>query len=201
MRSYRHLRLASLALLFIAGCSVHVKDGENADNGKNGRSKDVAIKSPFGDLNVHTNQVDPKDTGMSVYPGARLKENVEGHDNQANVNIQTPFFGLKVVALTYETDDPQEKVWDYYKKELSKYGRVLECKPGSPDLKLRAAAKNELTCEAGSSGNHMNVHPNDLQLKVGSEDHQRVVGFKPTAKGTEFSIVYLTTHGDEKDKA
>lgn len=202
MRTNIYVKAAGIVLLLIAGCSVHVKDSDRADSEDGKGNKDVAIKSPFGNLNVHTDKVDAKDTGMSVYPGARLKENEKGHDNKANVNIETPFFGLKVVALTYETDDPQEKVWEYYKKELSKYGKVLECKPGSPDMNVTSTEKNQLTChDKGSSHREgMNVDPNDIQLKVGSNDHQRVVGFKPTAKGTQFSIVYVVTHGDDKDK-
>src|SRR5436190_22458096 len=104
MRTNIPVKAAGIVLLLIAGCSIHVKDSDNASN-DDGKNKDVAIKSPFGGLNVHTAHVDPKDTGMSVYPGARLKENENGHDNKANVNIDTPWFGVKVVALTYETDD------------------------------------------------------------------------------------------------
>jgi hypothetical protein len=204
MHSNIHVKAAGIVVLLIAGCSVHVKDADRAGNEDSKANKEVAIKSPFGNLQVHTDKVDAKDTGMSVYPGARLKQNEEGkNDNKANVNIDTPWFGVKVVALTYETDDPQEKVWEYYKKELSKYGRVLECKPGSPDMDLRSTEKNQLTCHdnnKNSSNRHMSVDPNDMQLKVGRQDAQRVVGFKPTAKGTQFSIVYVATHGDEKDK-
>src|SRR4051812_45905250 len=105
MTSNPHVKIAGLALLLIAGCSIDVKNNEQASNGEK-KNQDVSIKSPFGGLKVKTKDVDPKDTGMTVYPGARLKEKDNGNDNKANVNIDTPFFGLKVVALTYLTDDP-----------------------------------------------------------------------------------------------
>jgi len=179
----------SSALIVLSGCNIHAKHDEK------GRESDVSISSPLGGLKVRTDKVDPKDTGISVYPGARLKEKTEEHnDTKANVNIDTPWFGLKVVALTYQTDDPQEKVWDYYKKELSKYGRVLECKPGSPDVNVSSKEKNDLTCDdKGDRKKGMNIHPEDIQLKVGTEDRQRIVGFKPSGKGTEFSLVYVVT--------
>src|SRR4051794_11225973 len=125
------ISVALSAAVLLAGCSIHESKNSNGD----GKDKNVSISSPFGGLKVRTDQVDPKDTGLPVYPGARLKPDTDkNHEGKANVNIDTPWFGVKVVALTYLTDDPQEKVWDYYKKEMSKYGKVLECKPGSPDM-------------------------------------------------------------------
>jgi hypothetical protein len=184
----KHFGIAiSSALILLSGCNIHTKHGDM------GNDKDVSISSPLGGLKVRTDKVDPKDTGLSVYPGAKLKEKSNDHnDNKANVNIDTPWFGLKVVALSYQTDDPQEKVWDYYKKEMSKYGHVLECKPGSADLKITSDEKNTLTCERKKDDKRgLNIHAEDVELKVGTEDHQRLVGFKPSSKGTEFSLVYI----------
>jgi hypothetical protein len=110
---------------------------------------------------------------------------------------------VKVVALSYVTDDPQDKVWDYYKKELSKYGKVLDCSPGSPDLQITAKEKNQLTCNNRGSKHNENVHinPDEPHLKVGTEDRQRVVGFKHSGNGTNFSLVYVVTRGEDKDKS
>jgi len=184
---------ATVALTMLAGCNIHAR--------KDGTERNVSISSPLGGLKVRTENVDPKDTGLSVYPGARLKPQTDEHNQgTANVNIDTPWFGLKVVALTYLSDDPQTKVWDYYKKEMSKYGRVLECKSGSPDMKAEAKEKGDMTCQ--DKGDHkkgVHINPDDLQLKVGTEERQRVVGFKPSGNGTEFSLVYVVTHGESKD--
>src|SRR6266404_3592928 len=172
MRNGIHFAMAAtLGISLLAGCNIHTR-------GKDGGEKNVSIHSPLGALNVRTDEVNPKDTGLSVYPGARLKpESDEHNQGKANVNIDTPWFGVKVVALTYQTDDPQEKVWDYYKKDLSKYGRVLECKPGSPDMNVSSKEKNDLTCDDKDKGDHkkgMNIHPEDVQLKVGTDDRQRI---------------------------
>lgn len=199
----RHIISAGIAMALLAGCSINVKHSADNENGGQ-KDKEVTIKSPLGGLHVRTDQVDPKDTGMAVYPGARLKEKDNGDDNKANVNIDTPWFGVKVVALTYVTDDPQEKVWDFYKKELSKYGKVLECKPGSPDMNIVSHDKTELTCRdrgAHNNDGRLNINPDEPHLKVGTEQRQRVVGFKHAANGTQFSLVYVVTHGgDDKDK-
>jgi len=186
-----HLTIAA-TLAMLAGCNIHSR--------KDGAEKNVSISSPLGGLKVRTDNVDPKDTGLPVYPGARPKPDTDDNKGKANVNINTPWFGLKVVALTYLTDDPQTKVWDYYKKEMSKYGHVLECKPGSPDMNAEAKEKGDLACQ--DKGDHKKgapFDPDDIQLKVGTEDRQRIVGFKPSSNGTQFSLVYVVTHGESKD--
>jgi hypothetical protein len=187
-----HLTVAA-TLAMLAGCNIHTR--------KDGAEKNVSISSPLGALKVRTDNVDPKDTGLPVYPGARLKPQTDDHNQgKANVNIDTPWFGLKVVALTYLSDDSQQKVWDYYKKEMSKYGRVLECKPGSPDMNAEAKEKGDVTCQGkGGHKKGMHIDSDDVELKVGTEDHQRIVGFKPSSNGTQFSLVYVVTHGESKD--
>jgi hypothetical protein len=201
MQSNHHVKIAGLALLLLIGCSINVHDKDRAGDDNNSKNKEVTIKSPFGGLHVDTEKVDASQMGLSVYPGARLKEKENGNDNKANVNIDTPWFGVKVVALTYQSDDSQDKIWDYYRKELSKYGKVLECRPGSPDMNIKKTDKNTLTCDEDKHNGKVNVNPDEPHLKVGFEDRQRVVAFKKTSNGTEFSLVYVQTHGDENDKS
>jgi hypothetical protein len=196
MRNGIHFAMAAtLGVGLLAGCNIHTSS-------KEGGEKNVSIRSPLGALNVKTDEVNPKDTGLSVYPGARLKPEKEDRDQgKANVNIDTPWFGVRVVALTYLTDDSQDKVWDYYKKEMSKYGRVLECKPGSPDLTASRKDKDALSCDNKEEKKHgMNIKAEEVELKVGTEERQRLVGFKPSGNGTEFSLVYVVTHGESKEK-
>ena len=91
-----------LTLLTLPACSVNVKKGEN------GEDKKVDIETPVGGIHVDTN-ANAKDTGLPVYPGARLKEKKEnGEEKSANVNISSGLFGVKVVALEYVSN---EKVW------------------------------------------------------------------------------------------
>ena len=204
--NHQHIKILGILLLFIAGCSINVHDHDRAGNESgDGKDKEVTIKSPLGGLHVRTDNVDPKQMGLTVYPGAQLKEKEPGDsENKANVNIDTPWFGLKVVALKYVSNDPQDKIWDYYKKELSKYGKVLECRPGSPDMNIVATEKNQLTCDQKDSSKnkgHVNIDNDEINLRVGTEGRQRVVGFKKTANGTEFDLVYVETHGEDKDAA
>ena len=92
-----------LCLLALAGCSVttHEKD--------NGKKNDVDIRTPFGSLSVKEGATDVRDTGLALYPGARVKKDSDDEHLSANVNISSSLFGLKVVALKFESDDPSDK--------------------------------------------------------------------------------------------
>lgn len=181
-----------VCLAWATGCGVHVKKETTASG-----DKDVTVSTPFGGLHVKTDDVSARDTGMKPYPGARLKPSREHDESKANVNIDTPWFGLKVVALKYESDDSTDKIWDFYKKEMSQYGRVLECKEGSPDMNLEKKNKDDLTCEKGRGHGgkvqKVDIPPSDMELRVGTGERMRIVGFKPSGKGTEFSLVYVVT--------
>lgn len=186
------------ASLTVAGCTIQSKHEDGTHNKEN-----VKIETPLGGMNVTTDNVEAKDTGMSVFPGSTPVEKKEGNgdEKKANVNIDTPWFGVKVVALTYQSPESQEKVWEYYKKELGKYGRVLECRPGSPDLDIQKKNDEDLTCSEDEKKVRVQSYRRDgksTQLKVGTSNKQRIVALKPSGSGTEYSLVYVLTRGERE---
>jgi hypothetical protein len=177
--------------LLLSACSVNVRKEAN------GQDKQVDIKTLIGGVHV-SKQADVADIGLPVYPGARLKENdSDGSDKSANVNISGFGYGLKVVALEYESDDAPVKVLSFYRDKLKRYGNVLECHTSRGNWNLNMGthgSKNgsdELTCE-GSGGN-------DIELKVGKNYDQHIVAVESEGKGSNFSLVYVRTHGKDKD--
>ncbi len=175
------------ALLLLAACSVNVKKEAN------GQDKQVDINTLVGGVHV-SKQADVSDVGLTVYPGARLKEkDSDGSDKSANVNISGFGYGLKVVALEYESDDAPAKVLSFYRDQLKKYGAVLECHTsrGNWNVNMGKNDSNELTCE-GSGGN-------DIELKAGKKDDQHIVAVEREGKGSSFSLVYVRTHGKDAD--
>lgn len=178
----------AVALMLSMACSINVKKE------KNGQDKQVDINTLVGGIHV-SKDASADDVGIPVYPGARLREKQDGDDKSANVNISGFGFQLKVVALEYESDDSAEKVLAYYKDKLKKYGDVLQCHTSSlhvnTDLKKRHDDSQELTCE-GESGS-------DTELKVGTRDNQHIVAVEPSGKGSNFSLVYVRTHGKDAD--
>jgi len=184
------LGLAILAVAFLSGCSVNVKKEAN------GQDKQVDINTPVGGIHV-SKGASVEDVGLAVYPGARMKQkDSNGEDKSANVNISSFGFGLKVVAMEYQSDDSPDKLVAFYKDQLKKYGRVLVCRnSGHLDVNTRMghsdSTSNELTCD-GTSGSN-------TELKVGTKDDQRIVSVESEGKGSSFSLVYVRTHGKDAD--
>ncbi len=183
------LGCATLATLLLPACSLNVKKEQN------GEDKQVDINTPIGGIHV-SKDANVADVGLAVYPGARLKQkDSDGSDKSANVNISGFGFGLKVVALEYQSDDSPAKLVAYYKDQLKKYGKVLECHTShldvNPDIKSSDHGSNELTCE-GSSGDN-------VELKAGTKQNQHIVAVEPEGKGSSFSLVYVRTHGKDAD--
>ncbi len=183
------LGFAILAALLLPACSVNVKKEQN------GEDKQVDITTPVGGIHV-SKGANVADVGLAVYPGARLKQDdSNGNDKSANVNISSFGFGLKVVALEYRSDDSPAKLVAYYKDELKKYGKVLECHTShfevNPDMKDSDHGSHELTCEESGG--------NNVELKVGTKENQHIVAVEPDGKGSSFSLVYVRTHGKQAD--
>ena len=173
----------SLATLLAASCSVNVRG-----NGE-GEDKKVDIETPFGGIHVDKG-ADARDTGLPVYPGARAKQKSDsGDDKTANVNISTSAFGLKVVAVQFETPDAPAKVIAYYRDQLKKFGHVLECHTRGQHSDYQDGS-DELKCEGDNQGN-------TIELKVGTKSNQHIVAIDPEGKGADFALVYVRTRGKE----
>lgn len=182
-----------LGTLVLSGCSVNVRDHDNEGNAK------VDISTPVGGIHVDQN-ADARDTGLSVYPGAKLKPKTrDGDQKSANVNLSAFGFGLKVVALEYESDDPPAKIIAYYQDQLKKYGNVVQCHGKrvklDDDVPFVGGRKGyvvggNLKCENDDSGS-------TVELKVGTDDNQRIVSVDPEGKGSDFAIVWVRVRGKQ----
>jgi hypothetical protein len=157
---------------------------------ENGQDKNVDIRTPIGGIHV-SKGADARDIGLSIYPGARLKQE-ENDDNEksANVNLSFGSFGLKVVAIEYESDDAPDKVISFYRNELKRYGVVVEChthkRGGNVSIKNRGRSDSEsLSCDDDGGSN--------VELKTGTKRNQRVVAIEPRDKGCKFALVRVQT--------
>jgi hypothetical protein len=182
----QRVALLILAALFtLSACNVNVKKDEQ------GEDKNVDIKTPFGQIHVDKG-ADVKDTGLPVYAGARVKQkgDNEGDEKNANVNISTGAFGIRVVAVEYESDDAPAKLIAYYKDQLKKYGTVLECHTTGQDFSYHGDPHSEeLKCEGNTGKN--------IELKAGTKNNQHIVSIEPRDKGADFALVYVHIRGKE----
>jgi hypothetical protein len=188
------LAALSACLCLLPGCSINVKDKSNS---KNGEAR-VDIKSPIGDLHVDE-QPDIRDTGLTVYPGAKPAPKDNSEDKKsANVNLSVPGFALKVIAAEFLSDDSPDKVLAYYGKELQRYGKPIEChgRWNGGDVGVNGGKHDGLSkpvsCRANGSGD-------SVELKVGTEGDQHLVAVKPDGKGARFALVYVRAHTGSDD--
>ena len=172
-RAHRRSSLAGVAALTLAACAVDVRNEDS------GGTAEVDVRSPVGSVSVRTN-VEPSDTGLPVYPGARL---LRGHDDtpeSANVSVGGPWFGVKVVAATFESDDTPEQIVDFYRREMASHGDVVVCR-GEADFR----SSGPVCREDESSG--------DVQLVVGTEERHRMVQVEARDRGSKLALVYVQT--------
>ena len=181
--------IGAATLLVLPACSVNVKKGDK------GEEKNVDIRTPLGGIHV-SKGADARDTGLAVYPGARLKQEEEdGSQKNANVNLSFGSFGLKVVAVEYESDDAPEKITSFYRNELKKYGAVVECHTQKHGGNVGIKNPNDsdsgpLSCEGDQGGTN-------IELKTGTKQNQRVVAIEPRDKGCKFALVRVQTRSDD----
>jgi hypothetical protein len=157
------------------------------------KNKNLDIRSSVGDLHMGAD-ADAKKVGVPLYPGARLQTS-EDNNNRANLSLLTEEFGMKLVVANYISDDAPDKVLNFYRDKLKKYGKVLEChseKHGG-DVSVHDEGKDsgkskELKCDENSGP--------VTELKVGTEDNQRIVAVEPgDSSKTKFALVYVRTRG------
>ena len=184
------------ALGAVAGCRVHV------DKDSNGQEKTVQVDTPFGGVHVNTDKLSASDLGLPVYPGA---EPVRGDDKHKSADVHLGFgeWQLRVRAVSYETLDSQEKVAEFYKKALGRFGDVITCQDKAP-VGTPTATSEGLTCADDSKNVKVNnqdygAHHDGFELKAGSKRHQHIVGFEHPRDGqTRFALVALDLPASER---
>jgi len=191
-------RISSIAamsalVLLLSGCTV------NVDKNAAGKEKKVQIDTPFGGLHVKTDEVKALDLGLPEYPGSTIEADKDGNKS-VDVHLGFGDWQLRVKAVKYKSSDSQDKVLAFYKKSLGQYGDVLTCQNGKT-LGQPTITKDGLTCEKKKHSNVKVDTLNDegidldeeLQLKTGSESHQRIVGFNKESgdKNTHFALVMM----------
>lgn len=169
--------LVAVAALSVAGCEIRV----GRDQGRH--PTEVDVNTPFGDLSV-TNDAIPSDVGVAVYPGSRPLEDSDDTD-RANVSLRSPLVDLRVAALKFVSDDEPEAIADFYRRELSSYGRVTSCRgeidfdnDDSPRCRDRRRRSGQ------------------LQVGVGTKGNFRLASVKPRGTGSEFAVVYVRASND-----
>ena len=191
----KHIRWAWIGVLTAvaipsAGCRV--------EHSGQGDDKDVKIATPFGGMQVKTNEaVVPGEIGLPIYPGASEVRKSNDTGGAADVNMNFGSFQMRIKAVSYQTPDAPDKVEAFYRDALGHFGDVIACR-NNHAVGAPAQTSEGLSCD-NSKGNHITVEETGdstkLQLKAGSKQHRHIVAIEPRGSGTKFGLVALDLPG------
>jgi len=140
---------------------------------------------------------DAKDIGLPLYPGSHRYKDKDSDSPGVNFDLWGSGSGFKLAVLKLQSDDSLDKIADYYKKHLSKFGKVLDCSHPSPNDsankdKDKDDKSNVLTCgdDKPDSGGQL--------FKAGTKADQHLVSIQPNpnGQGTRIDLVHLA-HWDK----
>jgi hypothetical protein len=157
--------------------------------------KHLTISTDEGFVSLSTDKPSAEKLGLHVYPGAKVRAE-EGNDSGANLSLTSKEGAVRLQVMKFATSDPAAKVLAFYKKDMTKWGNVLECKGGkqvSFDV-TDPAHKNSLTCDKDGHDDG-----NATLLKTGTDGNQRIVAVVEKGKETEFTIIHIeNSHGEHE---
>lgn len=192
------LIFGSLGGIAALGCRI--------DTNKHGESDNVKIATPFGGLQVKTNDAVQSGIGLPEYPGATMVKK-DKDNGAADINMSFGSFHLRVKAVSYRTSDSPDKVKAFYQSALGRFGDVIQCSDSRPVGTPTHTAEG-LTCDRDRE-NHASVDEDfskKLELKAGSTQHQHIVAIEPEGGGTKFGLVALdlpghSSHDDKQESS
>jgi hypothetical protein len=141
---------------------------------------------------VFGKQATPKEVGLPVYPGARLHKDEKDDSASVHMGIWGSTFGFKLAVMKMESNDAPERIAEFYKKALAKYGTVLNCSDGSQ--KNDGKGSNKLQCDDDKP------EKGGMVFKAGTKEKQHVVAVQANGQGSLFQLVYVEARSDEDKK-
>jgi len=162
-----------------------------------GRGWAVGAEQDQGGAGVTiSKQATAKDVGPPVYPGAKAHKDEKDDSAAVQMGLWGSTFGFKLAVIKMGSYDAPEKIAEFYKKALAKYGAVLNCSDPSQKegAKEKSGSSNKLECGDDKP------EKGGLVFKAGTKEKQHIVGIQPNGQGTVFQLVYVEARGDDKEK-
>jgi len=178
-RFWYSLVLSSGAIVFGAVCLLPLR---------------TAAQEQKGAGVVMSGEADAKDVGLPLYPGSRRHKDKAEDSTGANLGLWGGGSGFKLVVLKMESDASPDKVADYYKKALAKYGKVLDCSHSSPSETdaTKNASPEPISCDDDKP------EKGGLVLKAGTKEKQHIAAIQPNGQGSLYQLIYVASWGNEK---
>jgi hypothetical protein len=141
-------------------------------------------------------QATAKDVGLPAYPGAKARKDEKDDSASVQMGLWGGSFGFKLAVMKMESNDAPDKLAEFYKKALAKYGTVLNCSDPSQNTsaKDKNGSSNKLECDDDKP------EKGGLVFKAGTKEKQHVVAIQANGTGSLFQLVYIEARSDDKDK-
>ncbi len=127
------------------------------------------------------------DVGLPLYPGSKPHKDKAEDSEAARLGLWGGGSGFKLAVVKMETSDSAEKVAAFYKKALSKYGRVLDCSNISPS---QTNAEKKDSSKALTCGDDQ-PEKGGMLFKSGTKEKQHIVAVQPNGQGSLYHLVAL----------
>lgn len=127
-----------------------------------------------------------KDVGLPFYPGSKPHKDKSEDSPAARLGLWGGGSGFKLAIVKMETGDSPEKVAAFYKKALSKYGKVLDCSQPSP-AQSDAEKEDSKTLTCGDD----KPEEGGLLFKSGTKQKQHIVAIQASGQGSLYQLVAL----------
>jgi hypothetical protein len=137
-----------------------------------------------------------QDVGLPLYPGSKPHKDESNDSQAARLGLWGGGSGFKLAVVKMDTSDSPEKVAAFYRKALSKYGKVLDCShpsPASSDAEGKDSSKI-LTCGDDKP------EKGGMLFKSGTKEKQHIVAIQPSGQGSLYQLVGLSNwSSDDKN--
>lgn len=145
---------------------------------------------------VFSKQATSKEVGLPVYPGAKPRKDEKEDSPSVQMGIWGSTFGFKLAVMKMESNDAPDKIAEFYKKALAKYGTVLNCSdaPKNAGAKGTGGSSSKLECDDDKP------EKNEQVFKAGTKEKQHIVGIQSNGQGSIFQLVYVEARSDDKEK-
>jgi hypothetical protein len=131
-----------------------------------------------------------KEIGLPLYPGSRRHKDDSDDSSSIQLGAWGGSSGFKLLVLKMDSDASPDKVTAFYRKALSKYGKVLNCS----DAAEKNKSSDGLDCEADHADKDETV------LKSGKKDAKHIVSIKSNGSGSVYDLVYVEAKGSLSSK-
>ena len=172
-------------ILSAAAMPVAAQDQKNSDANKSDSDSIGFIASK---------NASAKEIGLPLYPGSRRHKDDSDDSSSVQLGAWGGSSGFKLMVLKLESDDSRDKVTAFYRKALSKYGKVLNCSAPAATAAEKDKSSNGLDCDSD------HTDKDEVVLKAGTKEEKRIVSIKMNGSGSVFDLVYIEARGSANTK-